>query len=107
MRTKLNFSTAFHHQTNKQSKRTIKTLEDMLGSCVLEFGGHWEKHLPLIGMVPYEALCGRKCRSPIHCDEVGERKILGSEIVGQTVQAVEKIKVSMKKAKDRQKKLCR
>ena len=65
----------------------------MLRSCALEFGGQWERHLPLIefaynnsyhasiGMAPYEALYGRKCRSPIHWNEIGERKILGPEIV--------------------------
>ncbi|XP_052171592.1 uncharacterized protein LOC127787570 [Diospyros lotus] len=54
-------------------------------------------------MAPYEALYGRKCRSPVHWNEVGERKILGPEIVEQTVQAIEKIKDSVKKAQDRQK----
>jgi len=87
----------------------------MLRIYPLEFGGHWEKYLPLIefaynnshhvsiGMTPYEALYGRKCRSPVHWNEVGERKILGPDIMEQTVQAIEKIKDSMKKAQDRQK----
>ncbi|XP_022859042.1 uncharacterized protein LOC111379840 [Olea europaea var. sylvestris] len=56
-----------------------------------------------IGMAPYEALYGRKCRSPIHLDEVSKRMILGPNIVEQTVQAIEKIRVSMKKAQDIQK----
>ncbi|GFS38841.1 hypothetical protein Acr_00g0059760 [Actinidia rufa] len=75
--TELSFSTAFHPQTDGQSERTIQTLEDMLRLCVLDFQGNWEMHLPLvefaynnsfhasIGMAPYEALYGRKCRSPI------------------------------------------
>ena len=41
-------STAFHPQTNGQSKRTIQTLEDMLRSCVLYLKGIWEEHLPLV-----------------------------------------------------------
>ncbi|KAA3465720.1 DNA/RNA polymerases superfamily protein [Gossypium australe] len=65
--TKLNFSTAFHPQTDGQSERVIQTLEDMLRCCVLEFEGNWEKYLPLvefaynnsfhssIKMAPYEA----------------------------------------------------
>ena len=74
---RLNFSTAFHPQTDGQSERTIQTLEDMLRMCVMDFGGQWDLHLPLIEfaynnsyhasieMAPYEALYGRKCRSPL------------------------------------------
>jgi len=72
---KLNLSTTSHPQTDGQSGRTIQTLEDPLGSCVLEFGGNWEDLLPLveftynnshqatIGMASYEALYGRTCRT--------------------------------------------
>ena len=79
--TKLAFSTAFHPQSDGQSERTIQTLEDMLRACVLDFQKSWVKYLPLIefaynnsyhatiGMAPYEALYGRKCRSPIYWDE--------------------------------------
>ncbi|KAH9751681.1 Endonuclease [Citrus sinensis] len=91
--TKLNFSTVFHPQTDGQSERTIQTLEDMLRACVMEFKGNWDNHLPLmefaynnsyqasIEMAPYEALYGRKCRTPSYADkrrrelelEVGDR----------------------------------
>ena len=75
---------SFHPQIDGQSERTIQTLEDMLRACVLDFKGYWLKHLPLvefaynnsfqasIGMAPYEVLYGRKCRTPICWDEVGE-----------------------------------
>ena len=84
MGTRLDFSTAFHPQTEGQSERTIQTLKDMLRMYVMDFGGLWDLHLPLIEfaynnsyhasieMAPYEALYGRKCRSPL-CWEVGER----------------------------------
>ena len=86
--TKLNLSTTYHPQTDGQSERTIQTIEDMLRACSLDFKGSWDDHLPLvefaynnsyhssIGMSPYEALYGRKCRSPLVWDEVGEKKIL-------------------------------
>ena len=48
MGTNLNFSTAFHPQTDGLSKRTIQTLEDMLRACVMDFKGSWDEHLPLV-----------------------------------------------------------
>ncbi|KAD4180377.1 hypothetical protein E3N88_28968 [Mikania micrantha] len=72
--THLNLSTAYHPQTDGQSELTIQTLEDMLRTCVLDFGGNWDFHLPLIefsynnscqssiGCAPFEALYGQKCR---------------------------------------------
>jgi hypothetical protein len=82
---------------------------------VLEFGGNWEDLLPLvefaynnshqttIGMAPYEALYGRKCRTLICWEEVGERKLLGPEMVQLTTDKVRVIKKRMKEAQDRQK----
>ena len=74
--TRLDLSTAHHSRTNGQSERTIQTLEDMLRCYILDLGGNWDDHLPLveftynnsyqesIGMAPYEALYGRPYRSP-------------------------------------------
>ena len=90
--TRLDFSIAFHLQTNGQSERTIQTLQDTLRACVLDFKGSWASHLPLlefaynnsyyssIEAASHEALYGRKCRSPICWDEVGEQKILGHRL---------------------------
>ncbi|GJV38736.1 putative reverse transcriptase domain-containing protein [Tanacetum coccineum] len=44
---RLNISTAYHPQTDRQSERRIQTLEDMLRACVIDFGGSWDVHLPL------------------------------------------------------------
>ncbi|GJW31371.1 putative reverse transcriptase domain-containing protein [Tanacetum coccineum] len=46
--TRLDMSMAYHPQTDGQSERTIHTLEDMLRACVLDFGGSWDVHLPLV-----------------------------------------------------------
>ena len=75
--TRLNFSTTFHPQTDGQSERVIQVLEDMLRSCVIDYESSWDRHTPLvefvynnsfqwsIGMAPYEALYGRKCKTPL------------------------------------------
>lgn len=114
--TQLNLSTAFHPQTDGQSERVIQVLEDMLRCAVLEFGGSWEEKLSLIeftynnsyqaslGTAPFEVLYGRRCRSPIAWEEVGDRKLLTSEMVEQTTRDVKVIKERLVAAQDRQKK---
>nr|GEW73872.1 putative reverse transcriptase domain-containing protein [Tanacetum cinerariifolium] len=88
--TSLEMSTAYHPETNGQSERTIQTLEDMLRACVIKFGKGWVNHLSLVEFsynniyhasikaAPFEALYGRKCRSPICWIEVGEANSLKS-----------------------------
>jgi len=56
-----------------------------------------------IGMASYEALYGRRCRTVVCWDEVGERKLLGLELVHFMVDKVKVIKERMKEAQDRQK----
>ncbi|WOH05987.1 hypothetical protein DCAR_0625410 [Daucus carota subsp. sativus] len=87
--TKLNMSTAYHPQTDGQSERTIQTIEDMLRVCAIDFKGNWDEHLPLVEFAYNNTLYGRKCRSPVYWDEVGERKVLGPELVQQTKEVVE------------------
>ena len=111
--TNLSFSTAFHPQTDGLSERTIHTLEDMLRTSVLDFKGSWEKYLSLvefaynnsyhssIEMTPYEALYGRKCRSPLCWEEVGERKLLGPEIIQMTSEKINLIRKRFQTAQSR------
>ncbi|GKD00178.1 putative reverse transcriptase domain-containing protein, partial [Tanacetum coccineum] len=113
--TRLDMSTAYHPQTDGQSERTIQTLEDMLRACVIDFGGSWDVHLPLAEFsynnsyhsstlcAPFEALYGRKCRSPVLWDEIGESRLIGLELVQETTNKVVLIKEKLKAARDRQK----
>jgi hypothetical protein len=108
-------STAYHPQTDGQTERTIQTLEDLLRACVIDFGPNWEKHLPLVEFsynnsyhtsiqaAPFEALYGRKCRSPLCWAEVGESHITGPEIVHETTERIVQIRERLAAARDRQK----
>ncbi|GJU90656.1 putative reverse transcriptase domain-containing protein [Tanacetum coccineum] len=100
MGNRLDISTAYHLQTDGQSERTYKTLEDMLCACVIDFGNGWEGHLPLIEFsynnsyhasikaAPFEALYGRKCRSPVCWAEVGDARLTGPELVHETTEKI-------------------
>ncbi|GJX42485.1 putative reverse transcriptase domain-containing protein [Tanacetum coccineum] len=113
--TRLDMSTAYHPATNGQSERTIQTLEDMLRAYVLDFGKGWDRHLPLVEFsynnsyhtsikaAPFEALYGRKCRSPICWAEVGDSQLTGPEIIHETTEKIAQIKSRIQAARDRQK----
>ncbi|GJR79944.1 putative reverse transcriptase domain-containing protein [Tanacetum coccineum] len=113
--TQLDMSTTYHPETDGQSERTIQTLEDMLRACVIDFGKGWDRHLPLIEFsynnsyhtsikaAPFEALYGRKCRSPICWAEVGDAQLTGPEIVRETTEKIIQIKHRLQASRDRQK----
>ncbi|GKD44082.1 putative reverse transcriptase domain-containing protein, partial [Tanacetum coccineum] len=113
--TNLDMSTAYHPEMDGQSERTIQTLEDMLHACVIDFKNGWVKHLRLfefsyynsyqasIKVAPFEALYGRKCRSPICWADVGEVQLTGPDLVQETTKKVIQIKQRIQAARDRQK----
>ncbi|GJV62397.1 putative reverse transcriptase domain-containing protein [Tanacetum coccineum] len=97
-------STQIHHETcHGQSERTIQTLEDMLRACVIYFGKGWERYLPLVEFLynnsyhdsikaaPFEALYGRKCRSPVCWAKVGDVQLTGPEIIHETTEKIVQI----------------
>nr|GEV93261.1 putative reverse transcriptase domain-containing protein [Tanacetum cinerariifolium] len=106
--TRLDMSTAYHPQTDGQSERTIQTLEDMLRACVLDFRGSWDVHLSLVEFsynnsyhssvrcAPFEALYGRKCRSPIMWAEIGEGQLIGPELIQETTEKISYINDRLK-----------
>nr|GEY36243.1 putative reverse transcriptase domain-containing protein [Tanacetum cinerariifolium] len=101
--------------TRQVSERAIQTLEDMLRACVIDFGKGWVNHLPLVEFsynnsyhasikaAPFEALYGRKCRSPVCWNEVGEFHLMGLEIVQETTEKIVQIKQRIQAAHDLQK----
>jgi hypothetical protein len=115
MDTKLSFSLAYHPQTDGQTKRTNQVLEDMLRAYALQHGGSWDKSLPYaefsynnsyqasLKMSPFEALYGRKCRTPLHWDQTRERQIFGPEIIQEAEEQVRIIWENLRVAQTRQK----
>ena len=113
--TRLNFSTAYHPQTDGQTERVNQILEDMLRACVLDYGKSWDKNLPYaefsynnsyqasLQMSPFEALYGRKCRTPLLWDEVGEHQLFGPELIKEAENKVKTIRERLKVAQSRQK----
>ena len=117
--TRLHFSSAYHPQSDGQTERVNQILEDMLRACCLDFQTSWVDLLPLmeftynnsyqstIQMAPFEALYGRKCRSPLYWDEIGERDsvsaAVGPEMTQQMIEQIRVIRQRIKQAQDRQK----
>jgi hypothetical protein len=113
--TKLLHSTAYHPQTSGQTERVNQILEDMLRSCALNYSDTWDEWLPLaefsynnsyqesIKMAPFEALYGRRCRTPLNWSEPGERWFFGVDLVKQTEEKVRQIQNNLKVAQSRQK----
>ncbi|GJZ53357.1 hypothetical protein Tco_0608242 [Tanacetum coccineum] len=78
-------STTYHPETDGQSERTIQTYHTSIKAA------------------PFEALYGRKCRSPICWAEVGDSQLTGPEIIHETTERIVQIKSHIQAARDRQK----
>ncbi|WVZ26804.1 hypothetical protein V8G54_000096 (mitochondrion) [Vigna mungo] len=112
---RLRMSSAYHPQTDGQTERTIQSLEDLLRACVLDHLGGWSEILPLveftynnsyhssIGMAPYEALYGQRCRTPLCWFQDGEAISVGPELLQQTTEKVKLIQERMRTTRSRQK----
>jgi transposase InsO family protein len=113
--TKLLHSSAYHPQTSGQTERVNQILEDMLRACVLEYPQKWDDCLPLaefsynnsyqesIKMAPFEALYGRRCRTPLNWFEPGERWFFRPDMVKDMDEKVQQIIYNLKEAQARQK----
>jgi hypothetical protein len=115
MDTKLNFSSAYHPQTDGQMERTNQVLKDMLRACALKHGRSWDKSLHYaefshnnsyqasLRMAPFEALYERKCRTPLYWNQTGESQLFGPEILQEAEKQVHIIRKNLKIAQSRQK----
>jgi hypothetical protein len=87
----------------------------MLRACVLHYGKDWDKCLSLaefsynnshqssLKMAPFEALYGRRCRTPLNWSQAGEREIFGPDLVLEAEEKVRVIKKNLEAAQARQK----
>jgi hypothetical protein len=99
--TKLLHTSAYHPQTSGQTERVNQILEDMLQTCALEFSQKCDDCLPLaefsynnsyqesIKMAPFEALYGRRCRTPLNWSKPGERSFFRPDMVKETEEKVQ------------------
>jgi hypothetical protein len=104
--TKLIRSSAYHPQTDGQTERINQILEDMLRFCIIQYDKNWDKCLALaeycynnsyqssLKMAPFEALYGRRCRTPLSWSQTGERKIFGPDLVTEVEEKVKIIQTS-------------
>ncbi|WVZ84255.1 hypothetical protein U9M48_031307 [Paspalum notatum var. saurae] len=113
--TKLIQSSAYHPQTSGQVERVNQILEDMLRACALTNSTKWDECLLLaefaynnsyqksLEMAPFEALYGRRCRTPFNWFEPSERVTFGPDLVTQAEEQVKFIHNNLKRAQSRQK----
>ncbi|WVZ85933.1 hypothetical protein U9M48_032790, partial [Paspalum notatum var. saurae] len=97
--TNLDFSSIYHPQIDGQTKRVNQVMEDMLRACVLTYGRDWESSLPYaefsynngyqasLGMAPFEALYGKKCRTPLIWAEDREKVPTGPALLKEASYA--------------------
>jgi hypothetical protein len=108
--TKLLHSSSYHPQTSGQTERVNQILEDMLQACVLEFLQKWDDCLPLTEfsynnsyqesskMTPFEALYGRRCRTPLNWSEPRELWYFRPNLVKEREEKVQRIRHHLKEA---------
>jgi hypothetical protein len=110
MGTQLEYSTAFHPQTDGQTERVNQILEDLLRACVLSYGSDWEKsltyaeftynnsHQASLQISPFEALYSRKCRMLLMWSETGEGPYFSPDMIMEAEDNLAKVRENLKVA---------
>jgi transposase InsO family protein len=105
--TQLRFSSAYHSQTDGQTERVNKILEDMLRAFALQYGRSWDKSLPYaefsynnsyqksLKMAQFQMLYGRRCRTPLFWNETGEWKVFGPDILQEAEKQVRMVRENL------------
>jgi hypothetical protein len=87
----------------------------MLRACALKYGRSWDKSLPYaefsynnnyqesLKMAPFEMMYGRRCRTPLFCNETRERKVFGPDILQEAEKQVRMVRENLRVAQSRQK----
>jgi hypothetical protein len=111
MDTRLNFSSAYHPQTDGQIGSVNQILEDMIRACALKDKKSWDKCLPYaefsynhsyqesLKILPFKVLYGCKCQTQLFWNEPGENHVFGPEIL----RLVQVVRENLKLAQSRQK----
>jgi hypothetical protein len=96
-------------------ERVNQVVEDMLRACVIHFDKSWDKCLALaefaynnsyqasLKMAPFEALYGRRWRTPLNWSQAGERTLFGPKLVQEAEEKVSVIRENLRAAQMRQK----
>ncbi|WVZ84968.1 hypothetical protein U9M48_031933 [Paspalum notatum var. saurae] len=108
--TKLRFSTAYHPQIDGQTERTNQILEDMLRACAIQYDTSWDKCLPYaefsynnsyqasLKKSQFEALYGKKCRTPLFWNQTGEKQVFGPDIIQDAEQQLRIVQKNLRVA---------
>jgi hypothetical protein len=103
-RTNLNFSTSYHPESDGQTERVNRVIEDILRMYVIDKPSKWEDYLHLVQftynngyqaslkMSPFESLYGRKCNTPVSWDNLVDRTVVGLEFLKEMEDQMIKIK---------------
>ncbi|WVZ58351.1 hypothetical protein U9M48_008630 [Paspalum notatum var. saurae] len=93
--------------TDGYTERTNQTLEDMLRACAIKYGTGWDKCLlyaefsyknsyqASLKKSPFEALYGKRCRTPLFWNQTGEKQAFGPNIIQDAEQ---QLRISRKRS---------